>query len=280
MSLKQYIKRGIHYIISGIPVKNIRAEISYLNPNNVLSGKKIVITGGGRGLGAAMAKKFTSEGAEVLIAGRNEDTLKQTANIIGCKYLKLDVSDVSTFERFLLDVDLELNGINVLVNNAGISLHENSFFDVTPERFDAQINTNFKGAFFLTQAFISYLKKNDKKGSVLFMSSETGETVDCRPYGFTKAAINSMVKGLANLFAKDGIRINAVAPGITASDMTGLSKNGIDGNIYFNGNIIDRIYMPEEVAETACFLLSDLSGCVSGQIITCNNSKTVNPRWK
>lgn len=280
MSLEQYIKRGVQYIISGVPVKNIRAEISYLNPNNVLLGKKIVITGGGRGLGASMAKKFISEGAEVLIAGRNEETLKQTANIIGCKYLKLDVADVSTFERFLIDANLELNGINVLVNNAGISLHENSFFDVTPESFDAQINTNFKGAFFLTQAFISYLKKNAQKGSVLFVSSETGETVDYRPYGFTKAAINSMVKGLANLFSKDEIRINAVAPGITASDMTGLSKDGVDGNIYYNGNIIDRIYMPEEVAETACFLISDVSGCISGQIITCNNSKTVNPRWK
>lgn len=86
-----------------------------------------------------------------------------------------------------------------------------------------------------------------------------------------------MTKGLAHLFAKDGIRINAIAPGITASDMTGLSS---EGNIYFPGNIIERVYMPEEVAETACFLISDAAGCISGEIITCNNAKTVNPRWK
>lgn len=280
MSLKQYVKRGIYYMIKGIPVKEVRADITYLSPNKVLIGKKVVITGGGRGLGAAMARKFISEGAEVLIAGRNEDTLRQTANQIGCKYLRLDVSDTSTFKEFITDADLALKGINVLVNNAGISLHENSFFDVTPETFETQINTNFKGAFFITQEFISYLKRNNKKGNVLFMSSETGETADCRPYGFTKAAINSMVKGLANLFAKDEIRINAIAPGITASDMTGLSREGNQGNIFFNGNIIDRIYMPEEIAETACFLISDMSGCISGQIITCNNAKTVNPRWK
>lgn len=280
MSLKQYVKRGIQYIIRGVPVKEIKADISYLNPNNVLYGKKIIITGGGSGIGIAMAKKFISEGAEVLIAGRNEDTLKETANQIGCKYLRLDVCDTSTFKKFIIDADLVLKGINVLVNNAGISLHEKSFFDVTPETFDCQIDTNFKGAFFLTQEFISYLKRNNQKGNVLFISSETGETVDYRPYGFTKAAINSMVKGLANLFAKDGIRVNAVAPGITASNMTGLSKDGNHGNIYFNGNIIDRIYMPEEIAETACFLISDVSGCISGQIITCNNAKTVNPRWE
>ena len=101
--------------------------------------------------------------------------------------------------------------------------------------------------------------------------------MDFRPYGFTKASINSMVKGLAYLFAHDGIRINAVAPGITASDMTGLSS---EGNISYNGNICGRVYMPEEVAETAAFLVSDAADCLSGQIITCNNAKTINARWK
>lgn len=280
MALQKYIKRGIQYILHGTPVKNVKAEISYLNPNMTLTGKKIVITGGGRGLGATMAKKFVSEGAEVLIAGRNENTLKETANSIGCKYLKFDVTDISSFREFIDDADKILEGINVLVNNAGISSHEGSFFEVTPNTFDAQINTNFRGPFFLAQEFITHLKENKLKGNILFISSETGETVDCRPYGFTKAAINSMVKGLANLFAKEDIRINAVAPGITASDMTGLSKDGNDGNIFYNGNIIERIYMPEEIAEVSTFLISDVSSCISGQIITCNNAKTVNPRWK
>lgn len=112
---------------------------------------------------------------------------------------------------------------------------------------------------------------------MLFISSETGETVDIRPYGFTKAAINSMMQGLACLFVKDGIRVNAVAPGITASDMTGLKA---DGNLYLECNSINRVYLPEEVAETACFLLSDVSGCISGQVIVCNNGRTINPRWK
>lgn len=274
---KNRIKRTVKYIVKGISLYNVKADIHYISPSNKLAGKKVIVTGGGRGLGAAMARKFTVEGADVLISGRNEVTLRKEAEAIGCKYLTLDVQDTSALDRFVSDADKLLGGVDCLVNNAGISLHEPTFFDVTPETFDAQIATNLRGGFFLTQSFTKLLLKERRKGNVLFVSSETGETVDIRPYGFTKAAVNSMVQGLACLFVKDGIRVNAVAPGITASDMTGFKA---EGNLYLEGNATERVYLPEEVAETACFLLSDASGCISGQVIVCNNGKTINPRWK
>ena len=277
MSFKQYLKRWARFIIKGVPTKNITAHIAYLQPEGRLKGKKIIVTGGGKGLGAAMAAKFVSEGASVLISGRKEANLKATADKIGCSFLTLDVQDTSVLDRFIQDADEILGGADCLVNNAGISLHELTFFDVTPDTFDAQIATNLRGGFFLTQSFTKMLLKEKRKGNVLFVSSETGETVDIRPYGFTKAAVNSMVQGLASLFVKDGIRVNAVAPGITASDMTGFKA---DGNLFLAGNATERVYLPEEVAETACFLLSDASGCISGQVIVCNNGKTINPRWK
>ncbi len=277
MSYKQYIKRGIRYILNGVPVKNVTANISYLQPDGRLFGRKIIVTGGGKGLGAAMATKFVSEGASVLISGRNENTLRSTADRIGCKYLTLDMQNTAELDDFISEVDRILGGVDSLVNNAGISLHEPTFFDVTPETFDAQMETNLRGGFFLTQSFTRLLLREKRKGNVLFVSSETGETVDIRPYGFTKAAVNSMVKGLACLFVKDGIRVNAIAPGITATDMTGLKAGG---NLYLECNATERVYLPEEVAETACFLLSDASGCISGQIILCNNGRTINPRWK
>lgn len=277
MSYKQYIKRGFKYVLNGTPIQNITADISYLQPNGRLSGKKIIITGGGKGLGAAMATKFVSEGALVLISGRNEETLKEKAEQIGCQYLTLDVQKTDSLDKFIHDADRILGGVDCLVNNAGISLHEPTFFDVTPDTFDAQIATNLRGGFFLTQSFTKLLLQEKRKGNVLFVSSETGETVDIRPYGFTKAAINSMVQGLACLFVKNGIRVNAVAPGITASDMTGLKT---DGNLFLECNATNRVYLPEEVAETACFLLSDASGCISGQVVVCNNGRTINPRWK
>ena len=82
---------------------------------------------------------------------------------------------------------------------------------------------------------------------------------------------------MVNLFQKESIRINAVAPGITATEMTGIN---VEGNINAGSYATGRFYIPQEIAEVATFLISDESGCVSGQIITCNNAQTVNPRWK
>ena len=102
-------------------------------------------------------------------------------------------------------------------------------------------------------------------------------TVDDRPYGLTKAAMNSLVQGLAYRFVSEGYRINAIAPGVTASDMTGVK---VDENLYCYNKVTNRYYLPEEVAEIACFLLSDISNALNGQILVCNEGKTINARWK
>jgi 3-oxoacyl-[acyl-carrier protein] reductase len=276
MSIKNKVKSAISFLLHGKRAP-VLANIQYLSPSNMLVGKKIIVTGGGRGLGFAMAKQFKMEGADVLIIGRNEESLKQASKQLHCNYLQFDLTDISNIGDLIAKADDILDGANVLVNNAGISLHENTFFNVTPDSFDKQFDTNLKAPFFLTQEFIKRIQSRNSKGDVLFVSSETGETVDFRPYGFTKAAVNSMVKGLAYLFRTDGIRINAIAPGVTASDMTGLSA---DGDIYSGRYGIGRYYLPEEVAQIASLIISDISGCISGQVITCNNAQTVNARWK
>lgn len=274
MDIKQIIKKII--LKSRRPVK-VTANISYLNPNGRLKGKRIIVTGGSRGIGKAIAHRLIIEGAKVIITGRNEESLKNCSEELGCKYLILDMLDISNFDSFIENAESELGGLDCLVNNAGVSLHEKTFFDVTEETFDVQVNTNFKGPLFLTQAFLKKLRSNNCHGNVLFISSETGITMDIRPYGYTKAAINSMVQGLAYVLAKDNIRVNAIAPGITATEMTGFSA---EENLYCQSNMTDRVYLPEEVAETACFLLSDVSGCISGQIIACNNGRSINSRLK
>lgn len=277
MSVRRYLTRLIKFVIFGDQISHVKAEITYLSPNANLRGKRILITGGSRGIGLAMARKFVNEGAKVVITGRNEESLKKASEEVGCKYMKSDMQDVSSFDRALEIAEKLLGGLDCLVNNAGVSLHERTFFDVTEESFDIQINTNFRGPFFMTQAFIKRLRSKNQRGNVLFISSETGITMDTRPYGYTKAAINSMVQGLAYALAKDGFRINAIAPGITATAMTGYSDSN---NLYCKNNMTERVYLTEEIAEIACFLLSDISGCISGQIIACNNGRSINSRLK
>lgn len=278
MSIRNSLKQIISFAIHGMPKKTL-VHISCLHPDSKLLGKKIIITGGGRGLGFSMAKKFKAEGAEVLIAGRNENILRTCANTIDCKYLRLDVQDVGSFNDFIEQASDILGGVNCLVNNAGISLHEKSFLEVDPSQFDSQFDTNLKGAFFLTQSFINKCKESRIEGTknIIFISSETSMTADERPYGLTKAAMNSLVQGLAYRFVNEGFRINAVAPGVTISDMIGVKT---DGDITCSYNITGRYYLPEEVAEVASFLLSDISNCINGQIIVCNEGKTINARWK
>lgn len=249
-------------------------NISFIKPNERLRGKIIILTGGSSGIGASMAKRFTQEGAQVLIVGRNEIALKEISDGLGCKYLVFDLNKIEDIPVFFDKAEKMMGKFNVLVNNAGISLHEKTFFDVTPTSFNVQLTTNLEAPLFLTQEFI---KRLENGGNILFISSEAGDTVDNRPYGYSKGAINSLVKGLANVFKKENIRINAVSPGITASKMTGIKS---DGNLYAGDYGSGRFYLPEEIAEVATFMICDASNCISGQIITCNNAQTVNPRWK
>lgn len=276
MSIKSSILHLISVILHGEP-RPVKAEIRLLQPNRLLEGKKIIITGGGRGLGKAMAEKFIAEGAKVLIAGRNEQILAETADKLGCEHLQLDVQDTASFKEFITKADSILGGANCLVNNAGISLHESGFTDVTPDQFDSQFATNLKGPFFLTQCFIETCESANATSEfkkILFTSSETGMTVDERPYGLTKAALNSLVQGLAYRYKNKNYRINAIAPGITLSDMVGKTDTE---DIRLGDN---RYYLPEEVAEVACFLISDASNCLNGQILVCNEGKTINARWR
>lgn len=275
---KYKLKRALRYIFKGVPSVIVKANICYTSPTSRLIGKKIIVTGGGKGLGYAMAKRFTEEGAKVLITGRDEITLQKSAKKIGCMYLRLDMQATDSFISFMIEADRMLEGVNCLVNNAGISLHEDGFLSVSPEGFDVQFNTNLKGPFFLTKAFIAYSK--DRVGenkNILFTSSETSMTVDERPYGLTKAALNSLVQGLAYRYIGDGYRINAIAPGVTISDMVG-KKDRED--LTLESSMTGRYYLPEEVAEIASFLLSDASSCLNGQILVCNEGKTINARWK
>lgn len=274
MSIKQYIKRGMQFIISGQPVVHTTATISIKSPNNLLANKRILVTGGSKGIGYAMAKKFVEEGAQVMITGRREDVLKSAAESIGCKYWCMDVSNATVVREQYAEADNKMGGFNCLINNAGISLHEKSFFEVTEEQFDNQFSINLRGAYFITQLFCQKVKDEKRENSkVVFLSSQRGTFVDDIPYGLTKTTINSLVQGLAYDLIEYGIRVYGLAPGATLTDLIGEETQG---NLYYDINRTKRLYLPEEVAEVAVFLLTDMANCLSGNILVCDEGRSIN----
>lgn len=283
MGYKRIIRKIAKFILASQPTKFVNVQIAQINYGGILKDKTIVITGGGRGLGFYMAKKFISEGAKVLIIGRSLNTLVKAAKELGssCFYMDFDVSEVGKVDEFFKQCREKLgSSIDCFVSNAGISLHENHFTNVTIEGFDRQFNTNFRANYFLCKSFIEMkISEQADNAQLLLISSETGDRCCDIPYGMTKAATNSLVHALSRRVYKNGIRVNAIAPGVTLSDMTKDYAEVADGNFY-RDCASDRIFLPEEIAELACFLLSDASRCISGEIIHTNAGNSLNPYWK
>lgn len=270
MKIKDWIRKIalgiIHKPRQSVVVKLVKADYQ-----GILTNHAIVITGGSRGIGFAIARKFADEGAKVLITGRNAESLEVACRQIGinAKMLVQDVSKIEDFDSFIRDCEVVLNeSVTGFVLNAGISYHEGNFLNVTQESYDQQMNTNLRANFFIAQAFINKLIEKSKQGNILFISSETAGKSNDLPYGLAKLAINSLVGGLARRVYQKGIRVNAIAPGVTLTDM----KKGKDllRDDYANSSVAGRFLLPEETAEIACFMMSDLSKCISGEIIYCD----------
>ena len=259
----------------------VNVEVKTITCGKILQGKNVVITGGGRGIGFAMAKKFVSEGANVLISGRNKETLENAIQLLGknSSYIVYDVTDTTSSFDFIQGCKNRFNGkIDCLVSNAGVSYHESNILDVTEDGFDDQFNTNLRSCYFLCQAFIKdQLKNNCSEANLLIISSETADLCYDIPYGMTKAGLNTLTRALSRRYYSNGIRVNAIAPGVTLSDMTKYAKSD-DGNMSRNC-AAGRVFLPEEVAEVACFLLSDASKCISGEIIHTNAGNHLRAFW-
>lgn len=237
---------------------------------NRLAGKNVVVTGASSGIGEAIAIKAAQEGAKVLLIGRREKKLKDIfdKNKERCIYLVSDVTkDTNLLEKCLKALD---GKIDVFVNNAGIYIqHQGSY---TEQDFDKTFALNIKAPYMLTQQYISYCRENCIKGNILMISSNRALFGDTTPYGLSKAAMNNMVKGFARNNANAGIRVNALCPGMVATEINNVDKTG---NMYSGNPKFERILMPEEIAEVAIFLMSDVSQCINGAIIPCDGGDSL-----
>ena len=265
------LRRAGRYIIKGQP--RVEASITYMQPGSALEGRTVLVTGGTRGIGRAIAVRSAAEGASVVIVGRSDVSCNEAAKELGCTAIACDVSSVESLRGIFERAEEAVGSpVDSLVSNAGVSLHEGGFRNVSEEDWDAQMDTNLKAAYFLCQEFVGYIESKGLQGAnILVVSSERARRPDDIPYGLTKAATDSFVRAMASGLIRQGIRINGIAPGVTCTDMTGRGRDGNLASWQNNG----RFFLPEEVAEVANFLLGDASRCISGEVVACNQGNDI-----
>lgn len=238
----------------------------------MLEGKVAIVTGGTRGIGYETVKKFLENGAKVALFGSREETVskaieslkKENANyeVIGL-YPKLnnETEIKEAFEK----VNNTYGRIDILVNNAGIS-SSTPLLNYTEEEYNKTVDTNIKGVFLCSKLIVPYMEKNG--GSILNTSSMVsiyGQPSGCM-YPASKFAVNGLTKSLSRELAPKNIRVNAVAPGITETDMVkNLPKEMIEPLI--KTIPLGRIGKPEDIANAFLFLASDMASYITGEIL-------------
>ncbi len=252
--------------------------ISYKNESNIkmklLTGKTALITGGSRGIGAAIATRFAEQGANVAFtylssaekANALAAELTERHGVVVRAY-RSDASSYAEAEQLVNDVLRDLGNLDILVNNAGIT-RDNLMLRMTEAQWDEVINTNLKSIFNLTKHALRPMLKA-KKGSIINISSIVGVTGNAGQanYAASKAGIFGFTKSVAKEVGSRSIRCNALAPGFIETEMTDALDEKTK-EAYFANIPMKRFGKGEEVADACVFLGSDMSAYISGQTIS------------
>jgi 3-oxoacyl-[acyl-carrier protein] reductase len=238
-------------------------------------GKRVLITGAGRGIGRATAERFAAEGARLLLADRQAELLHQTAAEIRAKYAAqvwaygMDVSNKAEVEAMVAFALAHLGGIDVLINNAGICLPEEDFLAIREENWDETIAVNLKGHFLVAQAVAREMVKAGS-GTIVNMSSTNGLAGEAgyAAYNASKGGVLLLTKTMALELGPLGIRVNCLAPGYIVTPMS----NALDSDDrmvnYAREKVpLTRVARPEEVAAVFAFLASDDASFINGEVI-------------
>ncbi len=233
-----------------------------------LEGKRVLLTGASRGIGRAMARRFSEEGARVALVARNEASLRELAEQLPGEALVVaeDLSHPDSPQRIVQRVQEAWGGVDVLVHNAGIT-RDRFLLRMKEEDFDAVMQVNLRAGLFLAREVLRGMVRQ-RQGVILFVSSvvglvgNPGQTV----YAASKAGLIALTKSLAKEVGSRGIRVLALAPGFIETDMTRDLPEEVK-TAYFQQIALRRFGKPEEVASVATFLISDAASYVNGQVI-------------
>ncbi len=216
-----------------------------------LAGQVAVVTGGGRGIGAAIAQRLASMGATTVICGRNQDQVNKTAKEISakggrCEAMSCDVGDLSSVEGFARKVLASFGQIDILVNNAGVGGFGGPLHKLPPDQWDAILNTNLRGVYYCIRAFAPAMIER-KAGHIVNVSSIASKNAlpNGAAYSASKWGLNGLSYSVAEELRGSNIRVSVVCPGSTETE---LSPHA--------GKDVKKMLQPEDVAHVAAMLVT------------------------
>ena len=239
----------------------------------LLQGKKAIVTGGTRGIGLAVVQAFLKNGASVALFGSRQETVDKALAALGAENpdwevigMAPDLTDYAAVDAAFAEVEKALGRIDILVNNAGISARE-PLYDYTPEAFENIMRLNVSAVFNGCRAAAPRMKAQGG-GSIINTSSMVSLYGQPSGVGYptSKFAVNGMTRSLARELGRDNIRVNAVAPGVTRTDMVANLPQEIVQRVCAPIPL-GRMGEPEEVANAFLFLASDLASYITGEIL-------------
>jgi len=243
----------------------------------LLENKNAIVTGAAAGIGRIIAHAMAMQGADIVVADINMEAAEKTAGEIrrlGVNALakELNVRNVDTFDRFVEEVEDTFGDIDILVNNAGVT-STTKLLEMKPDEFDFIMDINIRGAFFLSQKVFGRMLER-KRGRIINLGSISGERgarYAGAHYSISKAAVIMMTKVFAKNAADSGVTVNTISPGIIDTEMTAQLGTKIDPNDV----PMNRMGTPEEVAQAAVFLASDMASYITGQNISVNGGQSM-----
>lgn len=241
--------------------------------------KTAIITGGASGIGFAIAEKFVQDGISTVIIGRDREKLRQAETRLGelCHPVAFDLNELEKIPGLMQDLHRQFGPPDILVNNAGINLKKD-LTEVSNEDFDRILRTNVLAVFALSREAAVYMLPR-KKGCILNISSMAAHYGIPKVIAYTasKGAIESMTRAMAVELSPHGIRVNAIAPGFIATDM---SAKALDSDPQRKQKVLSRTpagYLgePADIGACALFLASDAAGYITGAVVPVDGGNSI-----